>query len=150
MNDEIGTNRAVDSSWEYFELNSIGTERGEAVPRVFRLDLVLNDFVANGITNNKILILSDGKPWRPLIHVKDMSRAIKWSIEYKQKSNFLALNIGSDKWTFTIEMLAKIVAKELGGVEVKLNSNSQPDKRSYTVDFALFKKLCKFEWIVQY
>ena len=50
-----------------------------------RLDLVFNDFVANGITKNKILILSDGKQWRPLIHVKDMSRAISWSIEYLPK-----------------------------------------------------------------
>ncbi len=130
-------------SSKHFKITSLRFATAAGYSPKLRLDLVLNDFVANGITNNKILILSDGKPWRPLIHVKDMSRAIKWSIEYKQKSNFLALNIGSDKWTFTIEMLAKIVAKELGGVEVKLNSNSQPDKRSYTVDFALFKKLCK-------
>ena len=44
-------------------------------PRV-RLDLVLNDFVASALKNNKIDILSDGSPFRPLIHVKDMARAI--------------------------------------------------------------------------
>ena len=86
-----------------------------------RLDLVFNDFVANGITKNKILILSDGKQWRPLIHVKDMSRAISWSIEYLPKKNYLAINVGSEKWTFTIRKLAQIVAKELGNVEVKIH-----------------------------
>ena len=108
-----------------------------------RLDLVFNDFVANGITKNKILILSDGKQWRPLIHVKDMSRAISWSIEYLPKKNYLAINVGSEKWTFTIRKLAQIVAKELGNVEVIIHNKGQPDKRSYTVDFSLFKKLSK-------
>ena len=42
LNDEIGTNRAADSPWEYSELNRIGTERGKAVQRVLRLDLLLN------------------------------------------------------------------------------------------------------------
>ena len=108
-----------------------------------RLDLVFNDFVANSITNKKILILSDGKPWRPLIHVKDMARAINWAIDFSSVKNFIALNVGSDKWTFTIKRLANIVAKTMGNVKVEVNKNSQPDKRSYTVDFSLFKKLCK-------
>ena len=108
-----------------------------------RLDLVFNDSVANSITNKKILILSDGKPWRPLIHVKDMARSINWAIEFISLKNFIAINVGSDKWTFTIKKLANIVAKTMGGVKVEVNKNSQPDKRSYTVDFSLFKELCK-------
>ena len=108
-----------------------------------RLDLVFNDFIANAVTKKKILILSDGTPWRPLIHVKDMARAIDWAIKYTLKKNFLAVNTGSDKWTFTIKKLAQLVSKTLGNIEVVLNKNSQPDKRSYTVDFSLFKKICK-------
>ena len=45
-----------------------------------RLDLVLNDFVVGALTHNKIEILSDGSPWRPLIDVEDMARAISWAI----------------------------------------------------------------------
>ena len=108
-----------------------------------RLDLVFNDFVANSIVKNEILILSNGEPWRPLIHVKDMARAIEWSINYSPKSNFLPINIGSDKWTFRIKDLANKIAKILGNVEVSLNKNNQPDKRSYTVDFSLFRLLAK-------
>ena len=45
-----------------------------------RLDLVLNDFVAGALTQKKIVVMSDGTPWRPLINVKDMARAIDWAI----------------------------------------------------------------------
>ena len=108
-----------------------------------RLDLVFNDFVVNSVTKKEILILSNGEPWRPLVHVKDMARAMEWSINYLPKSNFLAINIGSDKWTFRIKDLANKIAKILGNVKVSLNKDNQPDKRSYTVDFSLFKLLAK-------
>ena len=72
-----------------------------------------------------------------------MARAIDWSIKYNLNKNFLALNIGSDKWTFKIKKLAQLVSKTLGNTKVVLNKNNQPDKRSYTVDFSLFKKICK-------
>jgi nucleoside-diphosphate-sugar epimerase len=45
-----------------------------------RLDLVLNDFVACAVTSGEITVLSDGTPWRPLIDVEDMARAISWAI----------------------------------------------------------------------
>jgi len=45
-----------------------------------RLDLVVNDFVACAVTSGNITILSDGTPWRPLIHVNDMARAFDWAI----------------------------------------------------------------------
>ena len=48
-----------------------------------RLDLVLNDFVAGALTSGRITILSDGTPWRPLINVKDMARAIDWAVREK-------------------------------------------------------------------
>ena len=45
-----------------------------------RLDLVLNDFVASALATGEITVLSDGTPWRPLIDVADMARAIEWAI----------------------------------------------------------------------
>ena len=67
-----------------------------------RLDLVLNDFVACAITSRKISILSDGTPWRPLINVKDMARAIEWAIkrEAANGGKFLVVNVGSDEWDY--------------------------------------------------
>lgn len=108
-----------------------------------RLDLVLNDFVACAIAAKKITVLSDGTPWRPLIHVKDMALAMDWAID-RDKSrggSFLALNSGSNDWNYQVRDLAEAVAEVVPGVEVSINKDAQPDKRSYQVDFGLYKKL---------
>lgn len=108
-----------------------------------RLDLVLNDFVAGAIVSNKIAMLSDGKSWRPLINVKDMARAIDWAIQRNShfEEAFLTLNAGSDEWNYQVKDLAEAVAKIIPNVEISVNLNAQPDKRSYRVNFDLFKKL---------
>src|SRR5215467_4790723 len=111
-------------------------------PRL-RLDLVLNDFVASAIAVKKINILSDGSPWRPLINTKDMARAIEWAIERdpSQGGDFLIVNVGSDNWNYQVKELALAVQEQIPGVDVSINKNAQPDKRSYKVDFSLFRKL---------
>jgi nucleoside-diphosphate-sugar epimerase len=108
-----------------------------------RLDLVLNDFVAAAIASKQIKILSDGTPWRPLININDMARAIAWAIGRKAADggNFLAVNIGSNNWNYQIKDLADAVAKVIPGVEVSVNMDAEPDKRSYSVDFSLFEQL---------
>ena len=111
-------------------------------PRM-RLDLVLNDFVASAITNKKIEILSDGTPWRPLIDVKDMSRAIEWasSREADKGGCFLVVNVGADESNIQVRDLAYKVSEILGGIDVSINSDASPDTRSYKVDFSLFREL---------
>jgi nucleoside-diphosphate-sugar epimerase len=108
-----------------------------------RLDLVLNDFVASAITNKKIQILSDGTPWRPLINVKDMSRAIEWAIQSydKKRNTFMIVNAGSNRWNYSILELAQSVSEIVGGVKIEVNKNASPDKRSYKVDFSLFDEI---------
>lgn len=108
-----------------------------------RLDLVLNDFVACAVTMKKIEILSDGTPWRPLINVKDMARAIEWGLIREGNSGgvFLSVNIGSSGWNYQVKDLAEAVAKAIPGTEISINKHAQPDKRSYKVSFDLFNKL---------
>jgi nucleoside-diphosphate-sugar epimerase len=108
-----------------------------------RLDLVLNDFVAGAVASRKIDILSDGSPWRPLINVKDMARAIDWATKRDRASDgdFLAVNVGSNEWNYQVQDLAAAVAKVIPDVEITINKNAQPDKRSYRVDFNLFRKV---------
>lgn len=108
-----------------------------------RLDLVLNDFVACARTADKITILSDGTPWRPLINVLDMARAIRWSHERSPENGgeFLVVNTGSDEWNYMVVELAEKIREMNPKVEVSVNKNAAPDKRSYKVDFGLFKKL---------
>jgi nucleoside-diphosphate-sugar epimerase len=108
-----------------------------------RLDLVLNDFVACAIANRRITVLSDGTPWRPLINVKDMARAIEWAIERDADAggDFLVVNAGTDAWNYQVRELAEVVAEAVPGTEVSINREAPPDKRSYRVDFSLFQKL---------
>jgi nucleoside-diphosphate-sugar epimerase len=108
-----------------------------------RLDLVVNDFVASAVAAQKITILSDGSPWRPLIHVRDMARAIDWAIQRQSRNggNSLIVNAGSDSWNYQVKTLAETVAEIIPGVEVSINKSAQPDRRSYKVDFSLFKSL---------
>jgi len=108
-----------------------------------RLDLVLNDFVAGAIANGVIGILSDGTPWRPLIHVSDMARAIDWAVSRKAHNGgpMLVVNAGSDEWNYQVKELAAVVAREIPGTELDINLDAAPDKRSYRVDFAKFREL---------
>lgn len=108
-----------------------------------RLDLVLNDFVACALTSGCISILSDGTPWRPLIDVRDMARAIAWAIKRQADSggDFLAVNVGSEERNYQVRELAELVANTIPGVEIDINRNAPEDKRSYCVDFSLFKRL---------
>jgi nucleoside-diphosphate-sugar epimerase len=108
-----------------------------------RLDLVLNDFVASAVASQKIIVLSDGTPWRPLINIKDMARAIKWALQREASSGgeFLVVNTGTNEWNYQVKDLAEWVARIIPGVSVSINRNAQPDKRSYRVNFDLFKSL---------
>ena len=111
-------------------------------PRL-RLDLVLNDFVAAAVSSGEITILSDGTPWRPLINVKDMARAIDWAIgrDIAAGGNCLSVNVGSNDWNFQVRDLAEAVAAVIPGLRVSINKDAMPDKRSYRVSFDLFKQL---------
>jgi len=108
-----------------------------------RLDLVLNDFVACALSSGRITVLSDGTPWRPLINVTDMARAIEWAIERDAhlSGSFLVVNAGSDRWNYQVQELAAAVAKAVPGTVVSINRDAPPDRRSYRVDFSLFKSL---------
>jgi nucleoside-diphosphate-sugar epimerase len=109
-----------------------------------RLDLVLNDFVASAVLLGKIAILSDGLPWRPLIDVEDMARAVDWAISRTEGvgGRVLALNTGSQSANLQILSLANAVAHAFGpACSVEVNPDSISDKRSYQVDFSEFRRL---------
>jgi nucleoside-diphosphate-sugar epimerase len=113
-----------------------------ASPRL-RLDLVLNDFVASAIATGKIRILSDGTPWRPLIAVEDMARAIEWAATRSAATGGAAVtvNAGSSRWNYQVSELAQAVARLISDTEVEINRGGAPDKRSYKVDFSLYERL---------
>ena len=111
-------------------------------PRL-RLDLVLNDFVASALTTGRIEILSDGTPWRPLIDVQDMVRAIQWAVERDddQGGNFVAVNVGRNEWNYQVVDVANRVSQRIPNTKIDINTEAAPDKRSYRVDFSLYESL---------
>ncbi len=108
-----------------------------------RLDLVLNDFVASAVASGRITVLSDGTPWRPLIDVRDMARAIEWALIRPEAAggSLLSVNVGSEGWNYQVRQLAEAVAEAIPGTDVSINHQAQPDTRSYKVDFSLFAGL---------
>ena len=105
-------------------------------PRL-RLDLVLNDFVASAIATGRIDVLSNGEPWRPLIHVEDMARALVWAAgrPADKGGDYLVVNVGSNDWNYQVKELANAVAAAIGGVSVTINEAAPADRRSYRVSF---------------
>ena len=113
-------------------------------PRL-RCDIVFNNFVACAYTTGKIEILSDGKPWRPVIHVQDVCNALLAGINAPSKIvNGEAFNIGLKNGNFTVLELAEIVKKVIPKCKIiLLNKNS--DQRTYKVSFdKIFSKLNKY------
>jgi len=106
-----------------------------------RLDLVLNDFVAEAMISKTVRVMSDGTPWRPLIDVRDMARAFEWAIGRSGGDDFLIVNVGADEANYQVRDLAEAVAGVIPGTDVWVNPDAAPDRRSYRVSFARFRAL---------
>lgn len=107
-----------------------------------RLDLVVNDFIYNAIKHKKIVVLSNGKPNRPIINVNDMASAFIWAVK-EDFSDFIIINVGSNNMNFSIANLAYEVGKEFNDIDISINKDAIGDNRSYLVDFSLYKSLAK-------
>ena len=102
-----------------------------------RLDLVVNDFVGSAYTTGKILIKSDGTPWRPLVHVEDIARAFLAALQAKRDVvHDQAFNVGATSETFQVHEIAEMVAEAVAGSRVVYAEGGGPDLRSYRVDFS--------------
>jgi nucleoside-diphosphate-sugar epimerase len=120
-------------------------------PRM-RGDLVLNNLVASAHTTGEVRMKSDGTPWRPLVHIEDISRAFIAALDApREVVHNQAFNIGRDEENYQIRDVAKIVEQTVPGSRVSLASNAGPDLRSYRVSFAKGRELLtgfKPQWTV--
>ena len=104
-------------------------------PRM-RVDLVLNNLVAWAVTTGKIKIMSDGTPWRPIVHIADMSNAICVALEAPiEKVHNQAFNVGKPGNNYQIRDMAAAVKKCVPGCEVEYTNEHGSDSRSYNVNF---------------
>ena len=104
-----------------------------ASPRL-RLDLVLNDFVAAAHTTGRIYIKSDGTPWRPIVHIRDIIGAALAVLD--APVNIVCnetFNVGNTEENYRIRELADIVAEVVPGCQIEYAPDGGPDKRCYRV-----------------
>jgi nucleoside-diphosphate-sugar epimerase len=109
-------------------------------PRL-RFDIVLNNLVAWAHTTGKIHLKSDGSPWRPIVHIEDISRAFIAALEAPEEAVFNeAFNVGQTAHNYRIRDLAEIVAQVVPGCTLEFAQDAGPDKRSYRVNFEKIKR----------
>jgi nucleoside-diphosphate-sugar epimerase len=102
-----------------------------------RFDIVLNNFVAWAVTSGRIYLKSDGTPWRPIVHIEDISRAFIAALEAPEDAVFAeAFNVGQTQHNYRIRELAQIVSEVVPNCHLELAPDAGPDKRSYRVSFA--------------
>lgn len=103
---------------------------------MLRFDIVLNNLVAWAVTQRLILLKSDGTPWRPIVHVEDISRAFLAALEASVECVFNeAFNVGRTAHNYQIREIADVVAGIVPGCRLEYAKEAGPDARSYRVDF---------------
>lgn len=112
-----------------------------ASPRL-RLDIVLNDFVAAAYTSGKILIKSDGTPWRPIVHIRDIIGAMVCVLDAPRETvHNQTFNVGHSDENYRISELADIVKETVPGCEVEYAAGGGPDKRCYKVSCEKIRRI---------
>lgn len=105
-----------------------------ASPRL-RLDVVLNDLVASACTTGRIFIKSDGTPWRPIVHIRDIIGAALAVLESPREAvHNQTFNVGQTEENYRIRELADIVSETVPGCRVEYAPGGGPDKRCYRVN----------------
>jgi len=110
-------------------------------PRL-RFDLVLNNLVAWAYAQGRVHIKSDGTPWRPIVHIEDISRAFLAVLAApREVVHNQALNVGQTEENYRIRELADIVQEVVPGSRIEYAKDGGPDPRCYRVDFGKIHRL---------
>lgn len=107
------------------------------VSRRLRADIVVNNLVGHALTTGKVLLQSDGTPWRPLVHLQDIAAAFVAVLEApRERVHNQAFNVGRSGENFRIREVAQIVADVVPNCEVAFAPGASADVRNYRVDFS--------------
>jgi nucleoside-diphosphate-sugar epimerase len=134
---EEGLSELADSGFSPVSLRN-ATAYGIS-PRL-RLDVVLNNLVGWAFTTGRIRLLSDGSSWRPIVHVRDVGRAVLGVLAApRELVHDRAYNVGATTENYRIRDLADLVHEVLPECDVEFGEGASPDPRSYRVDFSRFE-----------
>ncbi len=120
-------------------------------PRL-RFDIVVNNLMAWAFTTRQVLMKSDGRAWRPLIHVSDMTRAFLTVLRAPSALvHNQVFNVGSTTENYTVRQVAELVRKTVPGSEVAFGEGANADARNYRVDFHKIATMLDFkpQWTVE-
>jgi nucleoside-diphosphate-sugar epimerase len=107
------------------------------VSRRLRADIVVNNLVGHAFTTGKVLLQSDGTPWRPLVHIRDIIASFAAALTAPREAiHDQAFNIGKSGENFRIRDVANLVAEVVPNCEVAFAPGASPDSRNYRVDFS--------------
>ena len=107
-----------------------------------RFDIVLNNLVAWAVTTGRIHLKSDGSPWRPIVHIEDISSAFIAALTAPRDAVFNeAFNVGSTDHNYRIRDIAAIVADVVPGCTLDFAANAGPDLRCYRVSFEKIRRV---------
>jgi nucleoside-diphosphate-sugar epimerase len=102
-----------------------------------RLDIVVNNLTAVALTTGQVRLESDGTPWRPLVHIEDISRAFAAMLEApRELVHDQAFNVGRAQDNVQVRDIAEMVRAAVPGSDLSLAESAGPDLRNYRVDFA--------------
>jgi nucleoside-diphosphate-sugar epimerase len=119
-------------------------------PRL-RADIVLNNLVGHAVLTGDVRVLSDGTPWRPLVHARDIAAAFVAALEAPTNAiHCAAYNVGSESNNLTVAEIAQSVVDVVPGAKLLITGETGADPRSYRVDFSAFRRSLGFEaaWTV--
>ena len=118
-----------------------------------RADLAVNNLTGWAFLTGKVLIKSDGSPWRPLVHVEDIARAFMAMLTApREKVCNEAFNVGRTQANYQIREIAELVRKLVPGSQLEYAPDAGPDKRCYRVDFAKIHRVVpefKPQWTLE-
>jgi len=110
-------------------------------PRL-RVDIVVNNLVGFAVTTGSVLIQSDGTPWRPLVHIEDISRAFLAVLDApRELVHNEAFNVGSSTENYRIREIAELIEKVVPNATASFAEGAGPDKRSYQVDCSKIQRV---------
>src|SRR6476469_7612737 len=114
-------------------------------PRL-RADIVLNNLVGHAVLSGVIKVMSDGTPWRPLCHGRDIISAFLVALEAPiHKVHCAAYNVGTEPNNLTVAEIAQAVVDVVPGAKLLITGETGSDPRSYRVDFSAFRRAVGFE-----
>ncbi|HEX3776020.1 MAG TPA: NAD(P)-dependent oxidoreductase [Polyangiaceae bacterium] len=115
------------------------------ISRRLRADIVVNNLVGHALTTGKVLLQSDGTPWRPLVHIRDIIHAFETMLTApKELIHNQAFNVGRTSENFQIRDVANMVAEIVPNCAVSFAVGASADARDYRVDFSKIERLPGF------